>query len=91
LLENAVYHGVEPSAAGGMVRVEIGQQGEVLRIRVSNPCAAAGAAAGGHQMALNNIRERLSLYFDLEASLRVDSDAARYQVTLSLPCALSRR
>ncbi len=91
LLENAVYHGIEPSPAGGTVRVEIVQQGDLLRIQVSNPCVESGSVAGGHQMALNNIRERLGLYFDLEASLRIDVDAARYRVTLSLPCSLSQQ
>jgi len=85
LLENAVYHGIEPSPTGGVVRVDMARQGDLLQISVSNPRAEAPGHAAGHQMALANIRERLRLYYDLEASLRIESTAQTYQVTLLLP------
>jgi len=86
LLENAVYHGIEPSPEGGTVRIVIGQQGEELRIIVANPISAPGFHASGNQIALANIRERLALYYDLEARLTITASEHRYEVSIILPC-----
>ena len=39
----------------------------------------------GNKMALNNIRERLQLHFDAEASLRTSIDNNAYQVHIVMP------
>lgn len=85
LLENAIHHGIEPAPAGGVVEIEISRQGEYLRIRVLNPLAEA-AAPPGNQMALANIRERLALYYDLEARLETRVSDKRYEVCILWPC-----
>ena len=87
LLENAVYHGVEPSDEDGTVRIRFAKKGDELHIDLANPCGGKEAAQGGNHMALANIRERLALYYDLEARLetnvRVLKDGLReYQVCL---------
>ncbi len=38
LLENAVYHGIEPLHAGGTIHVQLSSSGGSLRIQVENPC-----------------------------------------------------
>lgn len=86
LLENAVYHGIEPSPEGGAVSVAIRQVGEELRIVISNPTAGQLPHAAGNQMALANIRERLALYYDLEARLETEAGDHRYDVRITLPC-----
>ena len=91
LLENAVYHGVEPSDEDGTVRIRFAKKGDELHIDLANPCGGKEAAQGGNHMALANIRERLALYYDLEARLetnvRVLKDGLReYQVHIVLPC-----
>jgi len=86
LLENAVYHGIEPSPEGGAVTVAIRQVGEELRIVISNPTAGQLPHAAGNQMALANIRERLALYYDLEARLETEAGDHRYDVRITLPC-----
>lgn len=86
LLENAVYHGVEPSAEGGLVTISIMQRGDELRIAIANPVLGSSLHAPGNQMALANIRERLALYYDLEARLEIERDEQRYEVRIILPC-----
>jgi len=86
LLENAVYHGIEPSPAGGVVRIAIAQRGDELRIAIANPADSLPHHATGNQMAVANIRERLKLYYDLEARLEIEADDHRYEVRIILPC-----
>ncbi len=86
LLENAVYHGIEPSPEGGTVRVTIGQHDDELRIAIANPTASQVQHATGNQMALANIRERLALYYDLEARLETEVGDHSYEVRIILPC-----
>jgi len=86
LLENAVYHGIEPAPAGGTVGIVIAQRGEELCIAISNPTIGQSAPAAGNHMALTNIRERLALYYDLEARLEIETGDHSYEVRIVLPC-----
>ena len=86
LLENAVYHGIEPAPEGGTVVVTIAQKGDEVHIVISNPTAGQLQHAAGNQMALANIRERLALYYDLEARLETEVGDHRYDVRITLPC-----
>jgi two-component system, LytTR family, sensor histidine kinase AlgZ len=86
LLENAVYHGIEPAPEGGTVRVAIERRGEELRISIANPTAGQVEHAAGNRMAVANIRERLALYYDLEARLDIEAGAEIYEVRITLPC-----
>lgn len=86
LLENAVYHGIEPAPAGGVVRIAIVQRGEELHIAIANPTVAADQHARGNQIAVANIRERLALYYDLEARLETEAGENNYEVRIILPC-----
>jgi two-component system, LytTR family, sensor histidine kinase AlgZ len=91
LLENAVYHGIEPAAEGGVVRISISQRGDELHIAIANPVAGQGQHAAGHQMAVANIRERLALYYDLEARLEINVGKEFYEVRITLPCPKTSR
>jgi two-component system sensor histidine kinase AlgZ len=86
LLENAVYHGIEPAAEGGTVSIAIEQRGQELRISVANPTAGQVQHAAGNQIAVANIRERLALYYDLEARLEIETSDHSYEVRIILPC-----
>ncbi|WP_435627559.1 sensor histidine kinase [Candidatus Ferrigenium straubiae] len=86
LLENAVYHGIEPLPQGGSITVALYRSGDELRIGVENPCTAREAAPhSGNKMALQNIRERLALLFDVEARYKVENGADFYRVEITLP------
>ena len=86
LLENAVYHGVEPASTPGTVSINLFlSRGEVHAI-LKNPIPANGRRHhAGNKMALDNVRERLALHFDAEASLesRVAKDG--YEVHIRMP------
>jgi two-component system sensor histidine kinase AlgZ len=90
LLENAVYHGIEPSGEPGTIRIGFARERDKLRVWLVNPCSGGGESKG-NRMALANVRERLSLYYDLEASLETGEktlpDGTReYRVSIVLPC-----
>lgn len=85
LLENAVYHGVEPAAETAPVTVRVSASGGLLRIEVENRLVDAQRHHAGNHMALDNIRERLMLFYDLEARLEVGSEGGRYRVVITLP------
>jgi len=86
LLENAVYHGVEPSPMPAALTINIFlSRGEVHAI-LKNPYREDGGRHHrGNRMAIANIRERLALHFDAEAALesRVTKDS--YEVHIRMP------
>jgi two-component system, LytTR family, sensor histidine kinase AlgZ len=85
LLENAVYHGIEPSSAPGVIAINIFlRRGEIHAI-LRNPYQLAGRHHAGNKMAMDNIRERLALHFDAEASLEGRVNRASYEVHIRMP------
>jgi two-component system sensor histidine kinase AlgZ len=85
LLENAVYHGVEPSAEPAEVAIRARLEGEEIQIELSNPYHGASAHHAGNRMALENIRERLMLFYDLEARLETQARGGLFHVAIRLP------
>jgi two-component system sensor histidine kinase AlgZ len=85
LLENAVYHGVEPSMNSAEVLVRIERRGDRVLARIENPLPQELAHRSGNQMALENIRERLALFFDAEARLETSVLDGRYRVEIDIP------
>lgn len=90
LLENAVYHGIEPRLAPGVVSIHLYATHNEVHAVLRNPYQVQGAHHAGNRMALANIRERLALHFDAEARLeaRVSDDA--YEVHIVMPYIRSR-
>ena len=84
LVENAVRHGVEPSAVGAHVRISTKRRGSLVVIKVSNTVPAGPGPAGTGE-ALRNVRERLSLLHDLEGQFRSGSKDGMFQVRLEVP------
>jgi two-component system sensor histidine kinase AlgZ len=85
LLENAVYHGIEPATQPGEITIRFECKDSRLRVELSNPIAVADSHTHGNQMALNNIRERLMLFFDLEATMTTQVGAGRFCVSIEFP------
>ena len=87
LVENAVYHGIEPLPEGGEVRVTVrGEEGRIC-VEVDNPLPprGQGAHAGGNHMAQANIRERLRLRYGAQSCLEVVEADGRYRVRFCIP------
>jgi two-component system sensor histidine kinase AlgZ len=87
LLENAIYHGIEPLPEGGTVTVSGVCNGDRIELRVTNPLPPAGKgdAHSGNRIALDNIRERLELAYPGAARLEVADMGGEYVVTLAFP------
>jgi len=85
LLENAVYHGIEPLAYGGAIDIRLYRSGNEMHLEVRNPQREQDATHAGNKMALLNIRERLALLFDVEAHQTVESGKDHYRVHIVIP------
>jgi two-component system sensor histidine kinase AlgZ len=91
LLENAVYHGIEPLPQGGCINVVVRRRGDELQLKVENPCLPRNEGTHqGNKVALRNIRERLNLLFDVEARYEVDEGKDFYRVKIALPYVTKR-
>ncbi len=86
LLENAIYHGVEPRPDGGVVKV-VGEFNKgMITIVVRNPLPAANLTMrDGNRLALANIRERLDLMYGERATVKAGRFDEEYIVTLRFP------
>ncbi|MBI1398149.1 MAG: sensor histidine kinase [Betaproteobacteria bacterium] len=85
LLENAVYHGVEPSTAPATITINIFQSRGDVHVVLKNPVTVKGGHQSGNRMALENIRERLALHFDEEGRLEARMQEGEYQVRIRIP------
>jgi len=86
LLENAVYHGIQPRPDGGVVSIRVGARGERIEIEICNPVdGEAMVQHQGHQLALDNIRYRLAAHYGEAAQIRVQQQSQLYTVSISYP------
>lgn len=89
LLENAIYHGIEPRPEGGTVRISGRCANGEIHVTVTNPLPEDSAMAEreGNRLALANIRQRLELAYEGRAKLDVENRGGEYRVSLSFPYA----
>ncbi len=87
LLENAIYHGIEPLTEGGVVTIEGEEQDSMVKITMSNPVTrdAERRSRHGHKIALDNIRQRLELAYGERACLEIDDAEDRFRVLVGFP------
>ncbi|MBL8521436.1 MAG: sensor histidine kinase, partial [Betaproteobacteria bacterium] len=85
LVENAVYHGIEPRNAPGTLSIAVTPRGKQFEIRITNPFHPGSTHVSGNRMAIANIRERLQLHFDAEAELAAEVAGEQYVVTIKIP------
>jgi two-component system sensor histidine kinase AlgZ len=86
LLENAIYHGIEPRADGGIVTVTGEFNKGMITIVVRNPVPAANLTVrDGNRLALANIKERLDLMYGERATVKAGRFGEEYIVTLRFP------
>ncbi|WP_298135452.1 sensor histidine kinase [Acidiferrobacter sp.] len=88
LLENAIYHGIEPRFGGGTVKVELwADQSDTLNVLISNPIPEVRkhAHGRGNKIAMDNIRQRLVTHFLDAASLQAFEEGDQYHVRIKMP------
>jgi two-component system sensor histidine kinase AlgZ len=86
LVENAVKHGVEPSADGAQLKISTQLRGSRVVIKVSNT-VPSGPGEPGQGLALDNVRRRLSLLHDLHSSFHAVLKGGVYHVRIDIPAA----
>lgn len=87
LLENAIYHGIEPRFGGGTVRIELWTEAGMLHFMISNPLPEVPkhAHGKGNKIAMDNIRQRLATHFGESASMQAFVDGSQYHVKVKMP------
>ena len=87
LVENAILHGIDPSPAGGTIRIHASTHADMLVITVADDGAGHGNGVSRTGIGLGALRERLALtydHFDLDAG---GVTTGGYHVRLTLPVA----
>jgi two-component system sensor histidine kinase AlgZ len=86
LIENAIYHGIEPLMEGGVVAVSVKVRDSTCEIRVLNPVGdKRQASSKNNGMALDNIRHRLEAHYGKKGGLEVTATPQHYQVRVWFP------
>jgi two-component system, LytTR family, sensor histidine kinase AlgZ len=87
LLENAIYHGIQPLPEGGVIVVELKYVADEVHIRIENPIPndRSNKERAGNQMALQNIRSRLAVLYGGKAELSAEAENDRFVTMLHFP------
>ena len=84
LVENAVYHGIQPLREGGSVRISGRRVSDAIEIEIENPLPGdAPVPRNGH--AQDNVRRRIAYHFGARAGLEAIVGDGRYVVIVRLP------
>jgi two-component system sensor histidine kinase AlgZ len=85
LVENAVYHGIEPGVGPGTIVIAIRRDKDRVHVRLTNPYHPEHQHRQGNRIALTNIRERLALHFDVEGVLESGVKGSSYEIRMTMP------
>jgi two-component system sensor histidine kinase AlgZ len=91
LLENAIYHGIQPLIDGGrvVIKLSVGEEKKDKERRwflsIENNKPELAVAKSGHQISLSNITMRLEAVFADAAALSFVETANQYRVMIELP------
>ena len=86
LLENAVYHGIQPLPEGGTVSVVIAERDDMLEVLIRNPVSESQSGpVQGNRMAMENIRSRLLAIYGPAAELLTKSGDGVFETRLIYP------
>ena len=86
LVENAIYHGVEPLTDGGTVRIEIESTARELLLTITNPKPfERDPLRSGNKMAQDNIRQRLQLAYGDQSKMKIKETDEDYSVSFHIP------
>ncbi|GAA6144914.1 alginate biosynthesis two-component system sensor histidine kinase AlgZ [Thalassolituus maritimus] len=91
LLENAVYHGIQPSIQGGEIHISLTSEKAAWQLLIRNSKEPGDSDAGGNRIALQNIRSRLDAHFGEGAGLEVADLDTYFEARIILPVREERR
>jgi two-component system sensor histidine kinase AlgZ len=84
LVENAVRHGVEPSAQGADIQISTERRSATVVVKVRNT-VPAGPGAPGNGVALENVRTRLRLLHDVQGQFQSVLKNGEFQIRIEVP------
>ena len=84
LVENAVHHGVEPSAQGAQIKISTERRGSTVVVKVTNT-VPAGPGVPGNGVALDNVRARLRLLHDVQGQFQSVFRDGVFHVRIEVP------
>jgi two-component system sensor histidine kinase AlgZ len=86
LVENAIYHGIEPLTNGGTIGISAIKEGEKLVLTVENPIGDQKISQHkGNRIAQENIKQRLQLVYGSDAEFNINETKSEYLITLKIP------
>ena len=87
IVENAIKHGLEPKVEGGMVRVSARRDGVhmVLSVTDNGLGFSEHADSSGDGVGLSNLRERIAVLYDGQATLTVAEANPGTEITIRVP------
>ena len=87
LVENAIYHGIQPRTEGGAITIESYRKKNTIYILISNPfdTAISDSHKKGNKIALDNIRRRFEAIFNQQAVMKTSQIDGVFTVTLRFP------
>lgn len=91
LVENAIYHGIQPRIDGGTVSIGVRYERGVVQLTVRNPLPPDNAARPppGNGIAVQNIRTRLEALYGASARLSSAQRGDTWEVIGSYPFSLA--
>lgn len=91
LVENAIYHGIEPLAKGGTIQVTARVSNNIISITLQNPLGNRKNARQGNKMALDNIKSRLEAIHANKGKMHVENKNNLYTITITFPYTTSQQ
>ena len=87
LVENAIYHGIQPLIEGGELSIKIMFSKEYCTCIISNPTPppAQRKPSRGNGIAVANIRKRLQSAYSTPGDLVIEATGTRYTTILTIP------
>lgn len=85
LLENAIYHGIQPLTEGGVVRISATQSQGRVHLSVVNPKPVGEGHHQGNRMALENISHRLEALYGSSVDVASYVEQQQYEIRISYP------
>ena len=87
LVENAIYHGIEPVTEGGIIKISAQLENNRLCLSVCNPLSEKDEMSRhkGNHMAQANIKTRLLLMYGKEAEFTIKAEPGLYTVSIGIP------
>jgi two-component sensor histidine kinase len=87
VVENAIKHGLEPKVEGGRVRITARREGTQMVLSVADNGLGFSdhADSTGEGVGLSNLRERLNVLYDGQATLTVAEASPGTAITIRIP------